>query len=77
MTALSEAGDHTKIARLGKEFSDLSKAMELYSTREAAAKSMQELMAMQSESDTYTLVLFASALCSASYRCVWGHINSG
>ena len=60
MTALSEAGDHNKIARLGKEFSDLSKAMELYSSREAAVKSMQELRAMQSENEKYVFVCGSS-----------------
>lgn len=51
MTALSEAGDHTKIARLGKEFSDLAKAMDLYGQRSSLLKGAQDIKAMQIESD--------------------------
>lgn len=51
MTALSEAGDHIQIARLGKEFSDLAKAMEIYSDRESLVQNIKELRAMQADND--------------------------
>ena len=51
MTVLSEAGDHTKIARLGKEFSELSKAIEMYNERNSLLKNVQDLKAMQEDNN--------------------------
>lgn len=55
MSVVSERGDPSSLARLGKEFSRLAKSMELYETRDELLRGIQDMHAMQLESSKYCI----------------------
>jgi hypothetical protein len=51
MTALSESGDHSQMARLGKEFSELGRTVEMNATRQHLVHSIEEMNSMRAENN--------------------------